>query len=125
MTTHAISWFEIPVSDFDRAKKFYSAIFDFEMPEMDMGGVQMGFFLSDQQNGGIGGCIAKSEQHQTTDKGAKVYLNAGSDLNNVLNRVESAGGKIKIPKTDIGQGFGFFATFNDTEGNEVSLHSMQ
>ncbi len=33
----AISWFEIPVSDFARAKTFYQVIFDFEMPEMDMG----------------------------------------------------------------------------------------
>ncbi|WP_395094316.1 nitrilase-related carbon-nitrogen hydrolase [Armatimonas sp.] len=32
MVTHAINWFEIPVSDFERAKAFYSAIFAYEMP---------------------------------------------------------------------------------------------
>jgi len=47
----AISWFEIPVSDFARAKTFYQVIFDFEMPEMDMGSVKMGMLLSDQENG--------------------------------------------------------------------------
>ena len=33
MTVNAISWFEIPVIDFARAKKFYNAIFDFDMPD--------------------------------------------------------------------------------------------
>ena len=32
MVTNAISWFEIPVDDFERARTFYSAIFDYEMP---------------------------------------------------------------------------------------------
>jgi len=61
MTKNAINWIEIPVSDFERAKKFYSAIFDFEMPEMQMGPQLMGFLLYDQPGGGIGGAIVKGE----------------------------------------------------------------
>ena len=52
-----------------------------------------------------------------------VYLNGGDDLNIPLGRVEAAGGKIIMPKTDI-QENGFIAQFIDTEGNRVAFHSM-
>ena len=42
---NALNWFEIPVSDFERGKKFYETIFDYQMPENIMGKVQMGFFF--------------------------------------------------------------------------------
>ena len=120
----AISWFEIPVSDFARAKTFYQAIFDFEMPEMDMGSVKMGMLLSDQENG-VGGAICFGEGHVPAGaNGSKVYLNGGADLNTVLNRVSAAGGSIVLPKTEIGQDMGNFAFFADSEGNVIGLHSM-
>lgn len=122
MTTNAISWFEIPVEDFDRAREFYSKIFDFEMPTMPMGPVTMGFLLHDREKG-VGGAIVKGEG-TPSPHGPQVYLNGGVDLQVVLDRVEGAGGHIAVPKTDIGQGFGFFAFFTDTEGNRIGLHSM-
>lgn len=124
MTTHAVAWAEIPVTDFDRAKKFYSAIFDFDMPEMEMAPHRMGFLLSDMENGGVGAAIVKGPDYVPTTKGCKVYLSGGSDLNTVLNRVAAAGGKVLQEKTIITPEFGFYATFADTEGNHVSLHSM-
>lgn len=125
MMHHAVNWFEIPVIDFERAKKFYSAIYDYEMPEMPMGPVHMGFLLHDQDNGGIGGAIVKGETYEPNKSGVKVYLNAGNDLSVVLNRVEAAGGKVVMPKMPIGDGsMGHIAMFEDTEGNHISLHSM-
>lgn len=124
MFSNAITWAEIPVSDFDRAKKFYSAIYDYEMPEMMMGPNQMGFLLYDQQGGGIGAAIVKGDGYTPTKQGIKIYLNGGSDLNTVLNRVEKAGGKIVLPKMQITPELGHFAIFEDTEGNQISLHSM-
>lgn len=122
--TNAVSWVEIPVTDFERAKKFYSTIFDYEMPEMIMDNVRMGFLLYNQEQGGIGGAIVQGEGCNPSENGTKLYLNGGSDLNIILNRIESAGGKTIVTKTDIGSGFGFFALFNDTEGNQLGLHSM-
>jgi predicted enzyme related to lactoylglutathione lyase len=52
-------------------------------------------------------------------------LNGGDDLAPMLSRVEQAGGSVVTPKTDIGNDFGFFAHFIDTEGNKVGLHSLQ
>ncbi len=46
MQKNAINWVEIPVSDFSRAKKFYSIIYDYEMPEMMMGSKWVFFYLN-------------------------------------------------------------------------------
>ncbi len=103
---NALNWFEIPVTDFDRAKKFYETIFDYQMPENMMGKVRMGFFLYDFQNGKVGGAICKSEMHKPSKEGSLVYLNCQPDLQPVLDRVENAGGKFfskkqKFPKNKI------------------------
>lgn len=123
MLQNAINWFEIPVHDFDRAKSFYSTIYDYEMPESMMGSYRMGFLLHDRENG-IGGAIVHGEGCVPGAVGAKVYLNGGSDLNTVLARVEQAGGAVILPKTEITPEIGFFAIFSDTEGNQIGLHSM-
>jgi uncharacterized protein len=125
MNKDAVAWFEIPVSNFERAKKFYSAIFDYEMPDWPMGpGYKMGVLLYNQESGGIGGAIIEGEGYTPAKNGTKVYLSAGKDLSVVLNRVEKAGGKIVMPKTQITPELGNFARFIDSEGNEISLHSM-
>ena len=125
MVKNALNWFEIPVTDFERDKAFYSKIFDFDMPSMPMGNTMMGFLLNDQEGGGVGGAIVHGEGYVPSKQGTTVYLNGGSDLTNVLNRVEKAGGKVVVPKTKITDEFGFFAIFVDTEGNKVGLHSMK
>ncbi len=121
---NAISWFEIPVADFDRACAFYSTIFDYEMPQMDMGAVKMGILLHHRDNGGIGGAIMHGETYVPSKEGARVYLNAGNDVNTVLERVEPAGGKIMLGKSFMGDSMGYIAVIEDSEGNYVSLHSM-
>ncbi len=122
---NSVSWAEIPVTDFQRAKKFYSEIYDYEMPEMQMGPSLMGFLLMDQDPDSVGGAIVKSDGFMPSKQGSRIYLNGGNDLDTVLNRVEAAGGKIIDPKTQITPEYGYYATFEDTEGNYVSLHSRQ
>lgn len=126
MMHHALSWFEVPVADFERAKRFYSAIFDYAMPEMTFGPVRMGFFLHERDKGGIGGAIVhNSTFYRPHADGPKVYLNGGRDLGVVLARVEGAGGQVVIAKRAIGPGMGYMALFKDTEGNELALHSPE
>ena len=121
---NAVSWVEIPVLDFERAKAFYSAIYDYEMQEMEMGPTRMGFFLCDQENDGVGGAVVRGEDNAPSKTGPRVYLNGGEDLTLILNRVTAAGGKIIAEKIEISPDFGYYATFEDTEGNYISLHSM-
>lgn len=123
---NAINWFEIPVLDFARAKKFYETIFNYQMPENQMGSARMGFLLYDFQNGKVGGAIVHNPEFYTPQQnGTLVYLNCQPDLQLVLDRVEGANGKILTQKTNIGQNLGFWALISDSEGNRVALHSMQ
>jgi len=55
--------------------------------------------------------------------GALVYLAGGEDLTGVMNKIESAGGKILQPKSKVTDEIGYIAIFADTEGNKVALHS--
>ena len=120
---NSLNWFEIPVTDFERARKFYSNLFDFDMPSTMMGDNQMGFFLVEPHH--IGGAIVKGDDCVPSQTGTLVYLNGGTDLSNVLNKVKAAGGKVILPKTLITPELGYFAFFIDTEGNKVGLHSMK
>lgn len=54
--------------------------------------------------------------------GTVAYFNSGDDLNEVLNRVEPAGGRVILPKTG-DEASGYVAFFLDTEGNRVGLQS--
>ncbi len=121
----AIAWFEIPVADFERARKFYEQIFDFEMPVMEMGPVRMGILLYDRENNGVGGAICFGEGYQPAGTGGpKVYLNGGNDLNVVLKKVPAAGGQIILDKGLIAEDIGYMGFFRDTEGNVLGLHSQ-
>jgi predicted enzyme related to lactoylglutathione lyase len=121
---HAINWFEIPVLKFDRAKTFYEMVIGAEMQTMEAMGMKSAFFPADMESGGIGGCIISGDGYIPSKEGALVYLNGGDDLIDMLDRVESAGGKVVLPKTAIGHN-GFMAYFLDTEGNRVGLHSRK
>ena len=120
---NAINWFEIPVKNLDRAKKFYETILGAKMQAMEAMGMKTAFFPADLQNG-IGGCIIEGKGYKPANKGTLIYLNGGNDLSKPLSKVKKAGGKIIMPKTAIGQN-GFMAHFEDTEGNKVAFHSMK
>ncbi|WP_034040627.1 VOC family protein [Wocania ichthyoenteri] len=122
---NAISWFEIPVKNYERAKQFYTTVMDSEitdhhMPEQN---TKYGMFPYDNDNNGVGGGLIEAEGQNPTSDGCTLYLNGGEDLNVALEKVENAGGKVLIPKTDIGEN-GFMAQFLDTEGNRIALHSF-
>ncbi|MFM9985606.1 MAG: VOC family protein [Flavobacteriales bacterium] len=121
---NSLNWFEISVAEIQRAKKFYETIFAIEMPVQNMMGMEMAYFPSENGNGKASGCLCQSPYHKPSLDGAKIYLNANPDMTNILERVESAGGKITLPKTRISDEIGFMAFFTDSEGNSVALHSQ-
>ena len=124
--THAISWFEIPATDLSRAQKFYETIFDMQMVPLDLPNIKMRMFpLEDMQNG-VGGALVDSggfHKPSATD-GPLIYLNGNPDVQQVLDKVEAAGGKIMVPKTEISPEYGFMAVMIDTEGNRIALHCI-
>jgi len=123
---NAISWFEIPTTDINRAQKFYETIFGIAMIPMEMPNIKMRMFPLDDMMNGIGGALVDSggfHKPSLTD-GPLVYLNANPDVQNVLDKVAAAGGKIMVPKTEISPEYGNMAVFIDSEGNRIALHSV-
>lgn len=118
---NAISWFDIPVLDMDRATKFYSEILGEALERYQGNGIVGALFPC---GGTACGTLLKGEGFTPGYQGSVVYLNGGSDLNTILERVEGAGGKVLLEKTEIGGSRGSFAYFEDSEGNRVGLHSV-
>lgn len=118
-----VHWFEIPVQDMDRARKFYEAVFGFQLPPpMDMFGSSICFFPMERDALGTGGALLRGEKAKPSNEGVTIYF-ATKGVDPVLAKIENAGGKTFIPRTSIGE-FGFFAQFIDTEGNRIGIHEM-
>ncbi len=127
-TTNVITWFEIPVSDIDRAKTFYETIFDIEMITRKDGDDEAVFFpfnpnVVQATSGRVTGVLSKSARNSPSTNGTMVYLNASPSIQTVLDKVQQAGGKIIAPKIQIPAGI--IAVIIDTEGNKVGLHAEQ
>lgn len=121
---HAVSWFEIPASDINRAKAFYETILDTNLIVLDMGDeFKMAMFPGDETS--VSGALVYNESwyRPSNTHGPLVYLNANPDLQTVQDRIEAAGGTVTIPKRQISPDHGYMAVFEDSEGNRIALHS--
>lgn len=121
----AVNWFDIPVTDMNRAKAFYSTLLGGELHDeandVAMGKAGAMAILPFQD--GVGGALMQGDDYTPSRQGSIVYLNGGDDLSVPLGKVEAAGGKVLTDKISIGEN-GFIAFLLDTEGNRVGLHSM-
>lgn len=116
-----ISMFEIPATDISRAINFYQALLDIKIEKMDVEGMQMGILPYERQT--VTGVIIQAEGYKPSAEGVTIYLNAGENLQVVLDRVEKIGGQIIMQKTAHADESGYFAIFLDSEGNKMALNS--
>ena len=116
-----ISIFEIPATDISRAVDFYQTVLDIKIEKIDLPDMQMGILPYEGQM--VTGVIIKAEGYKPSAEGVTIYLNGGDNLQVILDKVEKSVGKIVIPKTQHADGSGYFATFIDSEGNKIGLHS--
>jgi predicted enzyme related to lactoylglutathione lyase len=125
--TNALNWFEIPVTDMDRAKKFYETILDINMMTQEMNGLAMTSFPFDpaMQSGKVSGALVHHQDGNIKPgaDGPVIYLNANPAIQTVADKIEAAGGKVIMPKTLINEQVGYMAFFMDTEGNRMGLHA--
>lgn len=113
-------WFEIPVTDLDKAKTYYETILGITMTRSDDGPNPMVAFTSmDDQN--VGGHLYPGKP-SAEGSGNTIHLVAPTPLEDVMARVEPAGGKIVSPVIDIPAGR--FVYMTDPDGNSVGLFNF-
>jgi uncharacterized protein len=114
-----VVYFEIPVTDMNRATKFYKAVFDFDFEKNMIDNNEMALFPFSEAHSGISGALAKGEIYKPTKMGTLIYFK--TDIDATLKKVIQNGGQILFPKTSNGD-LGFVAEFEDSEGNRIALH---
>lgn len=107
--------FEISARNFDRAKSFYKDVFGWsfqDVPHLNYTLIETG----DRNDPGInGGFFAEGDHDQKVVNTIDVK---GMDA--LLQKVESGGGAIVMPKTAMA-GIGYLCYFKDTEGNLMGM----
>ena len=122
---NAISWFEIPTTQLDKAQVFYETVLGCPMRREDMGPSQGAVFDYHREVSGVGGALMMGPTAPAPSTGGTlVYLDATPSLDAALKRVVSAGGHIALPRQALPPGMGFFAHITDLDGNRVGLHAL-
>lgn len=117
-----VNWFEIPVENLERAKKFYENVFGVALIPLEAGPMKMLQFPMDQTSYGSAGTLVKMDCYKPSTEGILIYFSV-TDIAATLNRITAHGGSILLPETSIGE-YGFIAQFTDCEGNRIALHKM-
>ena len=103
---NAITWFEVPTTNIERAVDFYETLLETRLQEFP--GEEPCFMFPAGEAG-----IAGRQQWA---------INLVGKLDEVLTRAHTEGA-VLMPRTQIPGGFGFYACIQDSEGNHVGLHS--
>lgn len=114
-----VSFFEIPAINFDRAVKFYEAVFKTKLTVIDCEHEKMAFFSDETKE--CCGAVSWTKGFNPSKDGVLISLQC-EDIELTLALIEANGGETIIPKTRIeAEDAGFFAVFLDCEGNRVGL----
>ena len=117
-----VQWFDIATTDIERAKEFYSKVFNLKFESIETPVSKM-YMFGEPDKKGAAGSLVQSENNKPSADGTIIYFSC-DDVTIEANLVEKAGGKLLLPKTNIGE-FGFIAQLLDTEGNRIGLHSFK
>ena len=122
---NVVGWFEIPVSDMERAIKFYETVFGISLHRNQLDGLDMAWFPWEEDGLGCSGSLVfNPEFYKPSADGTLIYFTPKSgDLANELALVEAAGGKVLMQKKLIAEDIGYMGLLMDTEGNRVAIHS--
>jgi len=123
MEENPVRWFEIYVQDMERAKAFYSTLFDCQFKNLQAPDMEMWAFPDAMGKYGASGALVKMEGVDSGGSGTLVYFGT-DDCAGPEARAAQAGGRVFKPKMSIGP-HGFISLVYDTEGNLIGLHSMK
>lgn len=121
---NAITWFEIPSTELNKAQAFYEAVLECKLRREPMGPSEGAVFPYDAEAGVGGAILAGPTAPAPASAGTLIYLDASPSLDAALARAVKAGGKVALPRQALPPGLGFFAHITDLDGNRVGLHAL-
>jgi predicted enzyme related to lactoylglutathione lyase len=125
MAADTLCWTDIPVTNLDRAIRFYSAVLGREVKKMSEPGFEYGLLPHEEQN--ASGCLcvrgdSVGNENQPSQNGPLIYLSVEGRLDEAVKAARDNGGKVLQDRQSIGP-HGFRAVIIDSEGNRIALHS--
>jgi predicted enzyme related to lactoylglutathione lyase len=120
-----VGWFEIYVTDLQRARRFYEAVLQRPLTPAQTDGSFEALEFTGQQMPGYGamGALMKHPMREPSLAGTMVYFSC-DDCGQTSELAIQHGGAIYKPKWSIGA-HGYIAIVGDTEGNAIGLHSFK
>jgi predicted enzyme related to lactoylglutathione lyase len=126
MNRNMVGWFEIPVTNLERAVSFYETVFSVKMSVQNFGELKMALFPSEDVPGSPGGLVHYEKSYKPSHDGVLVYFTSPSgDVANEEVKIAAAGGKVLLSKRLITEDTGYMDLFEDSEGNRLALHSRK
>lgn len=108
-----IEHIEIPAPDLEKAKAFYSRVFEWTLQPMNEDYVLF-------RSGSVGGGLDRAGE--VAETGVTLVITV-PDIAAKLEEIRAAGGSVVKEKTAIGPEHGFYAYFRDPNGNRLGLWS--
>jgi len=125
MATDTLCWTDIPVTNLDRAIKFYSAVLGKAVQKLSEGRMEYGLLGHEEQT--ASGCLclrgdSGGVDNRPSANGPLIYLSVEGRLDEAVEAARKNGGKVLRARQQIGE-HGFRAVIIDSEGNRIALHS--
>ena len=125
MSADTLCWTDIPVTNLDRAIKFYSAVLGKEVRRLSENRMEYGLLPHEEQN--ASGCLvvrgdSGGVDNRPSANGPLIYLSVEGRLDEAVETARKNGGKVLRARQKIGE-HGFRAVIIDSEGNRIALHT--
>ena len=122
---HTIVWFELPVSNLARSRRFYEQVFQIQLAtDQRFPGLAM---FPKREPSSITGALIEIHHPGLTGKastdGTVIYLSCDGELDAVVKRAQAAGAKLLEEVAQLPAGIGWTAQIQDLDGNRVGLHA--
>ncbi len=120
-TRGTVIWFEIWVSDLERAKSFYTGMFGWKYEPLAEYDAEAYWQILAGDAAAVNGALVGSPGRETPrGRTSLLYLHV-SDLEQSVDRARGLGGSVVLGRTKISESGGSFAIVADPEGNELGL----
>ncbi len=113
-----ICYFELMVSDPEKAKDFYSEVFDWKIEKSPMQGGPSPYYMIDTGAEPSGGMMKKPDQAPYFAMSSYILVDS---IDETIKKATAGGGKVGFPKMEIPT-MGWWAMFFDPDGIPIMIY---